>query len=650
MKQMMKGKKRVKGTVLFTVVTVMLVMVLFLMSTLILTTSANRRSYYSYYQTQAQYAAQAALDAITNNAYSDLSFSQWVETNANVIGEKKDIYVTFDGSNLGLNDDISGIPDRTIAYQERTITGPRTAATPGTVQNVQVNQNAHQTVHCWIEKDETNYVWDEETGMAYPQDAWKITATAVVGSGNNQRSYTMVNHIYKNVRTPSDDTKNNKVDYTSYKWELKTTQGGGTSGGSQIKAVYTLAPTGTTNNIASYGPLNSNMTSIPYGRTKYNGKTALSFKNQVRTIGDVLFVGNMRPDTNQEFQFQEPGEGAVIWGDLIASTQGGMAVNAAISGGPKGLQPTATNKWDYRNDVNYVYVDGSFYYGTTAKDVLISYKLTERTKSDMPVNLYAGAAKGNNGTYGMAVNGDVYLYDPDEESDIRGKAGVGTHLTAFVNQNVNKTNIANVPTLGGNLICNNKTLTLGMSGSEDAQTVEIAGDLIFTNPSGTLKIVGNVKVGGKIVCAGTLNNTGTLKNMDGTDYTKTITSGLTAAKTLMADSSYPSSYAGATPSGFDYSILPYAYRLDEIFTRYYRWDLAQTAKPANFDTNPAIAAGLDNLMKESIAAGHSRLSRHRLSLMSSYTRAISCVPVITVSSGAPVHTGIRRGTAMSATT
>ncbi len=39
-----KGKQRVKGTVLFTVVTVMLVMVIFLMSTLILTTSANRRS------------------------------------------------------------------------------------------------------------------------------------------------------------------------------------------------------------------------------------------------------------------------------------------------------------------------------------------------------------------------------------------------------------------------------------------------------------------------------------------------------------------------------------------------------------------------------------------------------------------------------
>ena len=76
-KIMKKGK--VEGSILFTVVLVMMVMVVFLMATLGLTSSANRRSYYTYFETQAQYAAQAALDAVTNSAYTDGEFYDWVQ-------------------------------------------------------------------------------------------------------------------------------------------------------------------------------------------------------------------------------------------------------------------------------------------------------------------------------------------------------------------------------------------------------------------------------------------------------------------------------------------------------------------------------------------------------------------------------------------
>ena len=75
------GKGKVKGTVLFTVVTVMLVMVVLLMTTLTLTTSAKRRSYYTYFESQAQYAANAAIDAVTFSAYNDANFHDWVTDN-----------------------------------------------------------------------------------------------------------------------------------------------------------------------------------------------------------------------------------------------------------------------------------------------------------------------------------------------------------------------------------------------------------------------------------------------------------------------------------------------------------------------------------------------------------------------------------------
>ena len=59
---------RVKGSVLLTVTMVMFIMVMFLMSTLVLTKSASRRTYYTYFETQAQLAAEAALDAIERNS------------------------------------------------------------------------------------------------------------------------------------------------------------------------------------------------------------------------------------------------------------------------------------------------------------------------------------------------------------------------------------------------------------------------------------------------------------------------------------------------------------------------------------------------------------------------------------------------------
>ena len=103
MKQiMMKGKQRVKGTVLFTVVSVMMIMVVFLMSTLILTTSANRRSYYTYYHTQAEYAAQSALDCITNYAYSNAGFSQWVGSIAD--DDPHEVFIEFKDSQMPLSD------------------------------------------------------------------------------------------------------------------------------------------------------------------------------------------------------------------------------------------------------------------------------------------------------------------------------------------------------------------------------------------------------------------------------------------------------------------------------------------------------------------------------------------------------------------
>lgn len=570
---MMKGKKRVKGrvkgTVLFTVVMVMMVCVLFLMSTLILTTSANRRSYYTYYQSQAQYAAQAALDAITNKAYAEQSFGDFVD---GVTGEDK-IYVTFAGdSALGLN---------------------ATGQLSGTINQGQGNVN--NTVECTITRlPEYDYVWDDARNAVIPRTSWKISATAYVGVGENQRSYTAVNYIYKNIPDVQVDTARQDQIRWSY-WEYESNTGSSSMGTGQkyeinktqktlTNAVYSLSTTGTNNNVNSFGPQYSGMSLFPDGRIKYNTSTnKAEITNETRRIGNVVMINNVYGKNGVEYQFQRAGEGAVFFGNYYAAER----TSAWYSTVPAAAQPTATDKWDYKADINYLYVDGTID-NTGLYTVNVGCK-SNGDKGTMPVNLYAGAIN-NTGNNGIKIFGDAYLYDPALDTVISGNSA--SPLYTFVNQNVEKTGDSKVTKLGGNLVCNNKTLTLGGNGA-----VTIDGDLIFTNPSGTLNFGNNVTVKGTIVCAGTV--TGTAKNATGGNAA--VVTDLTA----WVDPGYGTTvYTSNTPAGYNFNTFPYAYRLDEIFEKYYRYDLKVLSTSATHTDDEAIATGLDDLMKESIAAGH----------------------------------------------
>ena len=165
------GKGKAKGTVLFTVVTVMLVMVVLLMTTLTLTTSAKRRSYYTYFESQAQYAANAAIDAVTFSAYSDGAFHDWVThsvTNSADPQGRQDgeIHVKFDGTEIQFTDTPSDETDDMVV--------------------------------CRIEKLNPEVVWDDATRALHPRETWRITATASVGNGRNVSTYSVSQYLYEN--------------------------------------------------------------------------------------------------------------------------------------------------------------------------------------------------------------------------------------------------------------------------------------------------------------------------------------------------------------------------------------------------------------------------------------------------------------------
>ena len=61
---MFKKNNKVKGSILFTVVSVMAILIIFLMGTLVLATSASNRAHRTYSTSQTQYTARTAIDSI----------------------------------------------------------------------------------------------------------------------------------------------------------------------------------------------------------------------------------------------------------------------------------------------------------------------------------------------------------------------------------------------------------------------------------------------------------------------------------------------------------------------------------------------------------------------------------------------------------
>lgn len=616
-KQNRNGK--VKGTVLFTVVTIMMVMVVFLLSTLAITASAQRRTYYTYYQKQAQFACQSALDAISEELYTyqvnpsnaeatnafegKTSFYNWVTQTITVPGHEngKAIDIEFEYKDAGAN---------------------------GRVLNLAPQSSTGDTiVSCFIEKlPEKNILWDDEHASVVAQDQWKITATATVGTGRNQAEYTICNYIYQ--QEPDTETNGNFPENGAAGWVMQdltntpsilpgqvhtTVTEEGVDPGSKAHAIYTMSAVhgAAANNLACLGPQTSNINLLPSGRGNYDSYDYVKYENNMYTVGNYTTIGNIALNNHMNFLFQEPGEGAVFYGNLnntnINPNEGSF--KSIFNPDVYKLQLNGESQAKYPpvpyNQLAYVYVDGR----------LTPNHLTFGD-AGQPVNIYAGCMT-TIGEYKMVGDNysDIYLYDPEQDSNL--SSNTGTNLSLFVKNNVSRSDYGKVGIVGGNIVCNNATLTFGTSS-------EIGGDFLFTNPAGIVTIASGatVKVHGSFICAGTLQNNGTIVTVDdngnATNPQKIYVKGQTNPATIdcgllnvtgMATSSfwtnifpgYTQSYQTAigTDSAYYYGLFPFCSRLDEIFETYIRWDLAS---PDSGTANGYI--NTDPLIKESIAAGH----------------------------------------------
>ena len=101
-KTISSSPKRVKGTVLFTVVAVMMVLIVFLMGTLALAATASNRAYANYQKAQTQATARAVLDSAIKAVNAKEEFRKTISSGTTKIA------VTLDGADYEVNVTKSG--------------------------------------------------------------------------------------------------------------------------------------------------------------------------------------------------------------------------------------------------------------------------------------------------------------------------------------------------------------------------------------------------------------------------------------------------------------------------------------------------------------------------------------------------------------
>lgn len=99
------SRQKLQGTVLFTVVAVMMVVLVFVMSALTIAGATSRRAYSDYAKSQAQYSARSAIDATITYLQDSDEFAKKVKT-LNSASDSFDVTVSYESAD-GSTDDVT---------------------------------------------------------------------------------------------------------------------------------------------------------------------------------------------------------------------------------------------------------------------------------------------------------------------------------------------------------------------------------------------------------------------------------------------------------------------------------------------------------------------------------------------------------------
>jgi len=519
----MKTEKnnKLRGTVLFTVVAVMALLIIFLTGTLALATASSNRAHKSYSSSQASYTAKTAILGFTqamrsNSEISDKIISLGVGTNPSVIHPT----VSFkNGSNEDKSMGLVGFWGDDGKWHNNQITIEREMMLDA--ENASVPK--------------TQWDYDEDTNQWIQTERVKITATARVAKEES----TVTAYLTKKApsKIPGKKSGSGGIKGLNTVGDGVFENGGRYTGGIGLG----LSKSG-------MKMVNGNPERIQYRlNNAVELDTTLSFIN-----ADIaLMTGNFSINVCQAAE--KPVSQTIINGSLWTKNDTLVELDYQM------------NSDFTQKEVPYLYVNGAMCFDSQGEIVRYrgetkgNYKHESQPAS--PYNVFVGtiSAKSNN----FILHGDLYLMDEynsnkkymvkgesDIVTDYNGNQGItygdnifgqtnSSQLYKWTSDTLNKTNSQH-ESFGGNIYCNGN-LTLG-GGTFDGD-IKVKGDLTIKD---TTIVHGDVVVGGKLKV---LNNGNNDKfTVDGTVYATNPDGyrapGDTSDNTPETYRSYPNFYEG----------------------------------------------------------------------------------------------------------
>ncbi len=440
---MIKSENRkVKGSVLLTVVAVMSILIVFLFGTLALALAANNRAHVNYSSAQTSITARTIAESVVETANSNTT--QEGNMFANVIGE-------IDADNPG------PVP---VAV---SINGNGTNSL-GIVESVEVSYAGKKSYYD-VDKEQ----WEV-------RDLLKITATVEMSGVTSQASvYALKYKIGDKDSTATGGAGFVTTNTASVKCQSNIFGG-----------AYVNLPQ---KDVVDY----TDGVPTPLFEAPTLDSNSFALVNSGNSVieADLFVYNNLYVQNWDRFVFPSIGKGITVMGDMYFSTSavelkdGKPALDYYYSGDyPTGDIPF--------NQVPYIYVQGKIYTENGKVAIGELCKDGDSTKP-VPLNTFCGTfdnsqgGNGNSTEVRLATN--LYCMDAGAKSHIRGIKQ--TSLENWVKSVITKSPDSTTQSLVKGEVCSNGDLTLEECTIDG--NVRVAGDLT---------IIGNVTVNGYIACDG----------------------------------------------------------------------------------------------------------------------------------------------------
>lgn len=449
--------RKLKGSVLLTVVAVMALLIIFMASTVTLATAANNRSHANYSDSQAEYTARAAIEG----------FSQALTLNddlANGVLAMNNIGDTFTPSVVINNPGMGN-----VGYYE----GKNWVPDKIKIEYIKDNMGYDKDKDCWE-----------------PMQVIKITATAKVGKQEKSLC------CYLERSGESSDTQNNSIK------GFQTLGGGGMQNNGSFSGALCLG---------LGNPDVDPNTGKPYlygTRNDFGASITDGFVNgaQYQSDGD-RFVWNV-PSSDSHYVVTKD------WG----LKNSGLVINVNYPYSKANNSGVFVDTQFTQKDIPYLYVGGTIgpnkMLGVTndTKAVLtVNNSVEDNIRGKYyraPFNIFAGAIDLST----VKLEGtDLYLFDPDTDKvsypcgGVYSETGDGTKLYKWSSSVLNKTE-AQFRSEGGSIYCNHNLYVKSQPLTVEGNLV-VQGDLTANQDitvKGDLVVNGKISDMSKITCYGNI--------------------------------------------------------------------------------------------------------------------------------------------------